>query len=48
MSWTTVKYDGQINFAAFTCDEPILNDYLHQKAVQDQDNDLCTLVGIMS
>lgn len=43
MSWVTVKYDEQIDFSAFTCEEPILNDYLHQKAVQDQKNDLCTI-----
>lgn len=41
MTWNTVKYDGQIDFSKFTCDEPILNDYLHNKAVQEQENDLC-------
>lgn len=48
MSWKTQKYDGQIDFSAFTCDEPILNDYLHQKAVQDQDNDLCSLYFLVN
>lgn len=48
MSWNTVKYDGKIDFSAFVCEEQILNDYLHQKAVQDQENDLCTLYFLIN
>jgi len=48
VNWGTVKYDGKIDFSAFVCDEPILNDYLHKRAVQDQENDLCTLYFLVN
>lgn len=48
MSWVTEKYDGQIDFSAFVCDEPILNEYLHQKAVEDQENDFCTIYFLVN
>ncbi len=48
MSWNTVRYDGKIDFSKFVCDEPALNDYLHQKAAQDQENDICVLYFLIN
>jgi len=48
VSWKTVKYDGQVNFSAFTCDQPVLNDYLHQKAVKEHESDICKLYFLVN
>lgn len=43
MNWRTIRYDGQVDFSGFSSSQPVLNDYLHNKAAQDQADDLCTL-----
>ena len=48
MNWKTVKHDGQTDFSKFTCDEPILNDYLHQKAATEHESDVCTLYFLVN
>lgn len=48
MSWKTIRFDEQINFSTFLCDEPILNDYLHTRAVEEHKNDICTLYFLIN